>query len=97
MAWGPFPAYPVFASSSQAVSLTQWTDDAPLAAGGAREGPGVGFPRVEAGDGVDDLLADEGAVGVVAVAAAPTCTGVRLVGQEAHPLRHSGSAATVNA
>ena len=26
MTWGPFPAYPVFASSVQAVSRSQWTD-----------------------------------------------------------------------
>jgi hypothetical protein len=45
--------------------------DAPLASGDAREGLGAGFLLAEAGDGVDDLLADQGAVGVVAVAADP--------------------------
>jgi len=45
--------------------------DAPLAAGDRCEGPGGGLLRVEAGDGVDDLLADEGPVAVVAVAAYP--------------------------
>jgi hypothetical protein len=45
--------------------------DAPLAPGDVREDLGAGFLLAEAGDGVDDLLADQGAVGVVAVAADP--------------------------
>jgi hypothetical protein len=43
--------------------------DAPLAAGDPREVGGAGTVRVEAGDGVHDFLADQGAV--VAVAADP--------------------------
>jgi hypothetical protein len=42
--------------------------NAPLAAGEFREVGGAGAADAEAGDGVDDLLADERAAGVVAVA-----------------------------
>jgi hypothetical protein len=45
--------------------------DAPLAAGDPGKAGGAGAVRVEAGDGVDDFLADQGAVEVVAVAADP--------------------------
>jgi hypothetical protein len=41
----------------------------PLAAGDPGEAGGAGAARVEAGYGVDDFLADQGAVEVVAVAA----------------------------
>lgn len=44
---------------------------APLAAGQFREVSGACAAGVEAGDGVDDLLADQGPAGVVAVAADP--------------------------
>jgi hypothetical protein len=71
MTWGPFPAYPVFASSVQAVSQPVDGLDAPLAAGDGGEVRRTGLVRVQAGHGVDDLLADEGAAEVVAVAADP--------------------------
>jgi hypothetical protein len=45
--------------------------DAPLAAGDLREAGGAGLSLVEAGDGVDDFLADQLPVAVVAVAADP--------------------------
>jgi hypothetical protein len=45
--------------------------DAPLAAGDAGEVGGAGPFPVQAGDGVHDFLADQGAVDVVAVAADP--------------------------
>jgi hypothetical protein len=80
MAWGPFPAYPVFASSSQAVSLTRCTDSMPHWPQ-AREAGGVGPVGVEAGDSVDDFLAYQLAVCVVAVAADPgDARGLREVG-----------------
>src|ERR1022692_2581193 len=71
MTWGPFPAYPVFESSAQAVSQPVDGLDAPLAAGDGGEVRCAGLVRVQAGHGVDDLLADEGAAEVVAVAADP--------------------------
>jgi len=49
--------------------------DAPLAAGDPGEVGGIGLARVEAGDGVDDFLAGQLAVRVVAVAADPVDTG----------------------
>jgi hypothetical protein len=49
--------------------------DSPLAAGDGGEVCRAGLVRVQAGDGVDDLLADEGAAEVVAVAADPSDTG----------------------
>ena len=45
--------------------------DAPLSPGDPGEGLGAGLLLREAGDGVDDLLADEAAVAVVSVAADP--------------------------
>jgi hypothetical protein len=42
-----------------------------LAADCLRQAGGAGLVRVEAGDGVDDLLADQGAAGVVQVAVDP--------------------------
>jgi hypothetical protein len=71
MTCGPFPAYPVFASSAQAVSQPVHGLDSPLAAGDHGEVRRAGLVRVQAGHGVDDLLADEGAGDVVAVAADP--------------------------
>src|SRR6266704_2104323 len=71
MTCGPFPAYPVLASSAQAVSPPVHGLDAPLAAGDGGEVRCAGLVRVEAGDGVDDFLADEGAGDVEAVAADP--------------------------
>ena len=46
--------------------------DAPLAAGDLREAGGTGLLRAEAGDGMHDFLADQRAVGVVAVTADPS-------------------------
>ena len=54
--------------------------DAPLSPGDPGEGPGAGFLLLKAGDSVDDLLADQAAVGVVAVAA--------LGGVAAENIRH---------
>jgi hypothetical protein len=71
MTWGPFPAYPVFASSAQAVSQPVDGLDAPLAAGDGGEVRRTGLVRVQAGHGVDNFLADQGASDVVAVAADP--------------------------
>jgi hypothetical protein len=45
--------------------------DAPLAAGDPGQVSGAGLAGVQAGDGVDDFLGDQGAGGVLAVAADP--------------------------
>ncbi len=58
-------------SSAQTVSQPVHRLDAPLAAGDAGQVRGPGALRVQAGDGVHDLLADRGAGEVVAVAADP--------------------------
>jgi hypothetical protein len=72
----------MFASSAQAVR-TDPVDrvDAPLAAGDPREACGAGAVLGQAGDGVHDFLAGQGAVGVVVVPADPGyLAGVRKAG-----------------
>jgi hypothetical protein len=72
MTWGPLPAYPVFGVFGPGgVAQPVHGLDAPLAAGDPREVGGAGTVRIEAGDGVHDFLADQGAVEVVAIAADP--------------------------
>lgn len=71
MVCGPLPVYPVSASSRYAVSHPVHRFDTPLAAGEAGEVSRRGPVGAQGGDGVHDLLGDQGAGDVVAVAADP--------------------------